>query len=79
MPDVPAVLCGAVAMALGLFAWVAASEDHTRAGARLVAALPSLEGSTADPVAFGLALHGLVEHPDQRLRLAVGVIPPPAD
>jgi uncharacterized protein (TIGR04222 family) len=79
VPGLPALLLGVGSVALGSFASVAASEDHTRAGAQLTVALAAPEGTTADPVGFGLARHGLTEHPDQRLRLAVGVVPPPTD
>jgi uncharacterized protein (TIGR04222 family) len=79
VPGLPALLLGCAAVALGSFASVAASEDRTTAGTRLAGALAALDGSAADPVAFSLARLGLAEHPDQRLRLAVGVIPPPAD
>lgn len=79
VPGLPALLLGCAAVALGSFASVTASEDRTRAGARLADELVALQGSTVDPVGFGLARRGLAEHPDQRLRLAVGVIPAPTD
>lgn len=79
LPNLAGVLLGGPAVALGMMGLVAAGEEHTRAGDRLVGELAARYAAEPDPEAFLLALRGLQEHPDEQLRLAVGVIPPPTD